>query len=269
MLIDLHVHSPATPGCTLQPAQVLARAAERGLDGVAFTDLNSLSAAQALLAMGQGGPAVGHDTKLAVFVGVELRTDHGHYLAFFADPTKVPEPAQLFGAGGGKPWPTREVLERVTELGGVAVAALPYDRDIDYPSGDYIFGLKAHLVAVEGLNAQQRPGTNDLAVEASGHLGVSCVGGSSATSLAEVGQAATCFADSFSTHAELVAALKSGRFFPVGAGHPPPLTDLARAPRLTAERFERSDRGGRDRGDRGGRDRRGGRGGRRGGRSSR
>ena len=42
MLIDLHVHSRHTPGCTLAPVDVLRRAREAGLDAVVFTDLNSL-----------------------------------------------------------------------------------------------------------------------------------------------------------------------------------------------------------------------------------
>ena len=55
MLIDLHVHSPATAGCALAPAQVLARAAQLGLDGVAFTDLNTLSGHKELLASAKDG----------------------------------------------------------------------------------------------------------------------------------------------------------------------------------------------------------------------
>ena len=261
MLIDLHVHSKATAGCDLDPGKVLAKAEQLGLDAVAFTDLNSLSAANELLAVGQG-------KGVKVFVGVELATDHGHYLAFFPEPTNVPEPAQLFG-DSSKGWPAREVLEKVASLGGVAIAAHPYDRDVERPSGDYIFTLKDRLVGIEGLNGQRKPGVNDLAVEASEHMALPCTGGSGAKGMVdEVGKAATWFKDDVTTHAELVAALKAGQFFPVGAGRPPALSELARAPKNTGERFDRGDRGdrgGRDRDRRGGRgggrDRRGGRGG--------
>lgn len=266
MLIDLHVHSRATAGCALDPAQVVAKAAALGLDGVAFTDLNTLSGARECLAAATA--------QVKVFVGVELVTDHGHFLAFFADPEKVSEPAQLFGETKGKPWGTREVLDKVAALGGVAIAAHPYDRDVDFPSGDYIFTLKDRLAALEGLNARKRGGVNDLAVEASEHMGLACVGGSGAMAgLDEVGKAATWFKDGVDSHEALLGALRSGQFFPVGAGRPPPLSEMARAPKHhPGERSERDfrDRGDRDRDRRGPRGRgRGGRGGRGGGRDRR
>jgi predicted metal-dependent phosphoesterase TrpH len=258
MLIDLHVHSRATPGCGLEPAQVVARAAALGLDGVAFTDANTFA--------GLADALAARTEKVAVFVGMELDTDHGHYLAFFPDPEAIADVARHFGTPGAKGFGAREALARVQELGGVAIAAHPYDRDIDRPSGDFIFALKDKLAAVEGLNATKKPGVNDLAVEASEHMRLPCVGGSNATtSVDQVGRASTFFAEPISTHAELVQAIRAGGYFPVGAGRPPALTDLARAHKHSErnerpERFDRVDAGGRDRG--GG----GGRGGRRGGR---
>ena len=265
MLIDLHVHSKATANCALEPAQVVARAGQLGLDGVAFTDLNTLSGCADALAAAK--------PEVAVFVGLELSTDHGHYLVFFPNPERVPDPAQMLGEPSGKSWSAREALDKVAELGGVAIAAHPYDRDLERPAGDYIFTLKDRLVALEGLNARRKPGVNDLAVEASEHMGLPCTGGSGAVgSLEEVGKAATFFAGKITSHAELVAALRAGGYFPVGAGRPAPLSELARAPKNTGERFERPGRD-RDRdrrggrrgggGGGGGRDRRGGRGGRR------
>ena len=42
MLIDLHVHSNYTRGCSATIRDVVRRAREAGLDGVAITDLNTL-----------------------------------------------------------------------------------------------------------------------------------------------------------------------------------------------------------------------------------
>ena len=39
MLIDVHVHSHHSPGCTLAPHDIVRRAKEAGLDGVVVTDL--------------------------------------------------------------------------------------------------------------------------------------------------------------------------------------------------------------------------------------
>ena len=51
------------------------------------------------------------------------------------------------------------------EVGALVVAAHPYDKTIERPSGDFIFTLEG-LAAVEGLNARRRGPGNDLAVEA-------------------------------------------------------------------------------------------------------
>jgi hypothetical protein len=131
MLIDLHVHSHHTLGCTLLPRDVVRRAREAGLDGVAFTDTNTLEGLEEIR-------AAGREEGLLALCGVELTTDRGHYLAFFPDPAKVPAPPQVFGT---TPWPVRDVLRKVAELGGVAIAAHPYDKTVERPGGDVIFTL--------------------------------------------------------------------------------------------------------------------------------
>ena len=52
MLIDLHVHSHHSPGCTLAPRDVVRRAREVGLDGVVFTDTNTLDGLDEIRAAG-------------------------------------------------------------------------------------------------------------------------------------------------------------------------------------------------------------------------
>ncbi len=247
MLIDLHVQSRRTPGCELDPAEVLKRAEALGLDGVAFTDLHTL-APRELHAL-RGG------TKLAVLVGATLETDHGHYLCFFPDPAKAPAPAELLGAPEpGKLPPAREVVEKVRSRGGVAIAAYPYDRTLPKPAGDFLFTLKG-LAAVEGWCGRQRANVNELAIEAADHLGVPCVAGSGARRYEELGTAATLFKEPVRTEAELVAALKAGAVWAVAIGEPPSFHGDVAGPRK--ERFETRDhhhRGDRDR-DRGRRER--------------
>jgi predicted metal-dependent phosphoesterase TrpH len=241
MLIDLHVHSHHTRGCALAPRDVLRRAKQAGLDGVAFTDLNNLDGVEEIR-------AAGREEGILALVGVELATDRGHYLCFFPDPARVPAPPQVFGSA--TPWPAREVLEKVRELGGVAIAAHPYDKSIERPSGDFIFTLDG-LAAIEGLNGRRKQATNDLAVEAADHMNLPCVAGSDAhASLDEIGKAATLFRDVVKSEADVVAQLRAATVYAVAIGVEP-------------GRAERDDRRPpRDRGDRPGRgdrsDRRGG-----------
>lgn len=252
MLIDLHVHSRHTPGCALAPRDVLRRARAAGLDGVAFTDLNTLDGLDEIR-------AAGREEGLLALCGVELTTDRGHYLCFFPDPARVPAPPQLFGAA--TPWPARDVLAKVRELGGAAVAAHPYDKTVERPSGDFIFTLDG-LSAIEGLNTRRKGPANDLAVEAADHMNLPCTGGSGAQgSLEEVGKAATLFREPVASEADLVRQLRAGTVWCVALGVTPGAAEPGRdrGRERDRDRGERRDRHGEHRGERGGRREGGGR----------
>lgn len=241
MLIDLHVHSHHTLGCTLLPRDIVHRTKETGLDGVAITDLNTLEGLEEIR-------AAGREEGLVSLCGVEITTDRGHYLCFFPDPSKVPAPPQLFGT---TPWPVREVIRKVNELGGVAIAAHPYDKTIERPSGDFIFTLEG-LCAIEGLNARRQGPANDLAIEAADHMGLPCIGSSGAlSSIDDIGKAATLFREPVTSEVELVAQLRSGAVHCVAIGVTPrPPEEAGRRERgperggSRGERRPRPDRGG-------------------------
>jgi predicted metal-dependent phosphoesterase TrpH len=250
MLIDLHVHSHHTRGVNLTPRDAVRRAKEVGLDAVVFTDLNTLDGLEEVRA---AGAAEG----LVALCGLEVATDHGHYLCFFPDPGRVPAPPQVFGSA--TPWPVREVLAKVREMGGVAVAAHPYDKSVERPSGDFIFTLDG-LAAIEGLNSRRKGPANDLAVEAADHMNLPCVGASGAHAVEEIGKAATLFRDEVRSEADLVAQLRAGTVFSVAIGVTP-TGDAGRERGPDRGRGERREHGHRGGGGHGhGRGRRGGRG---------
>lgn len=215
MLIDLHVHSTLTPGCSLEIEEVVRRAEEAGLDGVCFTDRNTWKVAKAVHALRERSP-------ITLLVGCEVVTDHGYYLCFLPEPEKAKEPDELFGkAAEGDFYPVRHVVETIRGLGGAVVVAHPYERHIDKPAGDTIFTLKG-LSAVEGLTGTRKNNVNELAIEASEHLSLPCIGGSAAMgSYEEIGTAATLFRDVVKTEADLIAALGGGAVWAVSIGTPP------------------------------------------------
>ena len=71
---------PSSPG-----EAVLERAAQHGLDGVAFTETNTQDGCDELFDLQPKTP-------LRILVGLELATDRGQYLCFFPRPEEVPEP---------------------------------------------------------------------------------------------------------------------------------------------------------------------------------
>jgi predicted metal-dependent phosphoesterase TrpH len=247
MLIDLHVHSHLSKGCDLDPRAVLDRAASHGLDGVAFTETNSVDGCDELFELAERGRS-----KVKVFVGLELVTDKGQYLCFFPKPELAPEPVQMWGSNREKPWSAVEALPKLRALGAVIVAAKPYDREQTHPSGDFVLSQVGIFGAVQGYNAKLRPAVNDLAMEAAESLKVPMVGGSDArASLDEVGRAATLFPKPIANQIELVEALKAGRFWPVAVGDIPRLTrpgegrDSERRGGRNKKRRQRSGGGGR------------------------
>jgi hypothetical protein len=115
----------------------------------------------------------------------------------------------------------RDVLAKVRELGGAVVAAHPYDKTVEKPSGDFIFTLDG-LSAIEGLNARRKGPANDLAVEAADHMSLPCTGASGAfDALDPIGQAATLFKEPVATEADLVRQLRAGTVFCVAMGVTP------------------------------------------------
>jgi predicted metal-dependent phosphoesterase TrpH len=211
MLIDLHVHTHLTPGGALRPLEVLRRARDRGLDGVAFTDLDTLAALPEVR-------AAAAEAGLLALVGLTLATDHGRFLCFFPAPERLAPVAELFG---GAPRPVRAALARVASLGGLAVAAHPYDRTLAPACADALFTLDG-IAAVEGQHGRSRGDANDLAVEAADHLGLPCVGGSGAlASLDELGRVATLFREPVADEAGLVGQLRAGACWAATLGRVP------------------------------------------------
>jgi predicted metal-dependent phosphoesterase TrpH len=251
MLIDVHVHSHHSPGCTLAPRDIVRRAKQAGLDGVVLTDTNTLDGLEEIR-------AAGREEGLLALCGVELVTDRGHYLCYFPEPARIPAPPQMFGT---TPWPVRDVIHRVRDLGGAVVAAHPYDKSVERPSGDFIFTLDG-LAALEGLNARRKGPSNDLAIEAADHMNLPCVGASGAhPTLDDIGKAATLFREPVASEADLVRQILAGSVFCVAIGGTP--SSAMRGDRMPPERRgpgrDGGGRGERAGGRRGGHGRRGGR----------
>src|SRR5205809_6957798 len=105
MRLDLHNHTRYSPDSRVSPTDLVARARQLRLDGIAITDHNSVAGIREAEAAAAG---------LIVLSGIEISTRSGHVIAYGV---REATPRDL---------PVRETVGRITALGGVAVAPHPY-----------------------------------------------------------------------------------------------------------------------------------------------
>ena len=179
MLFEIHCHSTFSDG-RASPKQIVDYA-KGFLDGIAVTDHDSILGTLEALKY--------QSDKFTVIPGMEVSSKDGHILAL-----NVREllPKDLHA---------KETIERIHALGGLAIAAHPYDR-WRLGVGDLI--LKLEFDAVEVLNGHTFTNTRDP-MKVCLSAGIPVVGGSDAHTLSEIGLVLTEF------DGEFTSALKSGR----------------------------------------------------------
>ncbi|WP_435095965.1 CehA/McbA family metallohydrolase [Halarchaeum sp. P4] len=175
--LDPHVHSDASYDGHEPVELILEHAADIGLDGVVITDHDEISAS---LRAARLAPDYG----LVGVPGVEVSTQHGHLLAIGV--TECPDPGMGY----------RETARTIRELGGVAVAAHPFQRSRhgvkrrhlvpDEPEADH------PVDAVEVYNSMLFTGyRNRRARRFARSRGLPAIGSSDAHYLMNVGRAYT------------------------------------------------------------------------------
>ncbi len=189
--IDLHVHSKYSGDSASEPEEMVERAIELGLDGIAFTEHYSFEASEPVEVLKE--KFNGH---ILVFRGVEFSTQEGHCLVFGVNTDRVI----------GKYPPVSELIEVVTREGGVIIPSHPFRGNNSL--GDSIRHNKG-FTAIEGFNGYNHHSSNMMAVELAKELNLPFTGGSDAHEPLEVGQCYTEFCHPVSGH-NLVELLKAG-----------------------------------------------------------
>ena len=213
MLIDLHAKTHASKGVSISPRQLLSHAQDAGLDGVAVCEtLNTARCPEILeLADAEFGD-------LSVFVGVEIPTDRGILLGFapYIDDFYLNEEWA---------WLTHSttpaadaVVEVFDEQDGIVIAARPYDLEIPFNMGDYVFEID-RIGAIEVFTPRVGRIQQNFALEAATFMGLGTTGGSDPTDDPSViGTYATFFEEDLSSQRLFVDALKSSEFWAVQIG---------------------------------------------------
>jgi len=189
--MDLHVHTCYSIDATTTLREVVVYAKKRGLDGVAITDHDAVGGALKLV----------QKSSLLIVPGVEITTRRGHVLALNVT---TPIPSRLSPL---------ETIQRIHEVGGIAVAA--------HPTLVFKGGLRRRIVsgfdALEVINSKAFPFflSTYLGQKLAARLDLPETAGSDAHHASEIGFAYTLI-EADPDVDEIIRAIKRGAAVPVG-----------------------------------------------------
>lgn len=199
MIVDMHVHTMIGSTCSLiDPMECIAKAKEQGLDAICVTEHDTHEGGLVMKEMGRR-------EGLLVFAGMESMSREGHLLVYG------------YGMDIKGVRPAAEIIELVSEAGGIVVPAHPWRRPFGWYSGaidrrleDTDFATIFKVIEMyNGLSSAEENKTGEEFCRATGIFGT---GGSDAHRVENIGSVITEFDDDFDNEKDMVAALLSGRY---------------------------------------------------------
>ncbi|MBN2898470.1 MAG: PHP domain-containing protein [Clostridia bacterium] len=192
MIFDMHVHQNRhSSDSRLDIYEGVEYAKSLGLDGICVTDHDNLGLKSLAAELTK-------NSGIHVIVGVEIYTLDGDLLCYGID--EMPE----------KRMSAQETIDYVNARGGVCVAAHPF-RDNRRGLEEVLYQVNG-LAALEGYNGRTKPEDNFKSISTADSLALPICGGSDAHTVEEIGNFVTVFEDAITSEADLIAALRSGRF---------------------------------------------------------
>lgn len=194
MKIDLHCHSKYSQDSVLEPEDVIERAIKIGLDGICFTEHESMIPLWFL-------EVIKIPEGFYVFRGVEISTDCGHLLVYGLkdDSWNIGSSYKYLNAS--------QVMENVHRLGSICVPAHPF-RGWD-SFREYVFQMDG-FEAIETHNGLNTAEMNQKAIHAASLRNLPSVGGSDCHKKDQVGRAFTEFTNPVHSIDELIEEIKKG-----------------------------------------------------------
>jgi predicted metal-dependent phosphoesterase TrpH len=194
MIIDLHCHTKYSHDCYLEPADLIHRARELGLDGVCITEHHSYTISSAVTDKRQGDGFV-------IFRGLEISTNMGHLLAYGV------RDDSWNTWGRDNYLDIVEVIRNIHLNEGICVPAHPF-RGWD-SLGNALFTLDG-FDAVETHNGCNGLDENEKAIHAASTLNLPSIGGSDCHGIEEVGRTCTEFPNPVRTIDDMIGEIKRG-----------------------------------------------------------
>lgn len=209
-LVDLHCHTAnRSPDSTALLSTLQSDAVDSGIQALCLTDHDAFWSECDLVPVSSPG--------MTLIRGAEINTDDGHVLVF--GPLEY-----RFGFHHA-----RTLAEAVANAGGAMVLAHPYRRALPAGVLPDTAGYDAALAraldnpllrlvdAVEVVNGRGTETENRFAQDLARYAGLPGVAGSDAHRPGEAGRTATAFEFPVRSSADLIFAIKSGRFSVAGA----------------------------------------------------
>jgi len=183
--LDLHIHSKYSYDSLLRPDTIIRVAKNKGLDGVAVTDHNTVRG-------GVEASKVNKDDDFVVIVGSEIKTEYGDVIGLFlTDEIR----SRVFA----------DVVDEIRDQGGLTVLAHPFRKGIVFPRD-----LLRHVDLIEGFNARSPKTLNQKAIKLARDCKIPVTAGSDAHLGFEIGVGRAVTRTLTMTLDEVRCALKNG-----------------------------------------------------------
>jgi len=200
LLVDLHIHTNISSRCSsIQPPELVERARELGLDAVCVTEHATYRGAQV-----NWEYSVKHGYK--VFRGMEVMTELGDMLVFGWE-----ENIRYYL------FPFEELKYEVEKRNGMIIPAHPCRGEADIRhrhDRELPDELLEAIVAIETRNGAMTRKANDHAEKLRKKYRLFGTGGSDAHHVSHIGRCVTVFEEEMNDEAELIEALRGGRYRP-------------------------------------------------------
>ena len=195
MKFDIHIHTRRYSPCSdIDPFELLPRAAEVGLAGIAIVEHNALWREEDIDLLKRESPVEG----IRVFSGVEVRSRHGDLLIF-----------GLRDLSGIRPGDSaRHILNIVHDRGGAVVVAHP----TRYGMGCDRLLLDLDFDGMEVMSTNMCADEQGQALALSSCSGIKAIGASDAHTLRSVGDYYTVFDEPIDSMEQFVSTLRKGLF---------------------------------------------------------